>query len=140
MTQVRPSAVLSGRYRRALDIAAVIVVAGWQVAGAGSLMVGDRAAYGSYPFQVGAWLVLAAVIAAGSVRLLRGWSGRSWAWALAGLALATSVIAAAATAEDRLGLGRGRLGRGASAAPPAPGRAFLLLVAGGAGHVRDPGS
>lgn len=102
MTQVRPSAVLSGRYQRALDIAAVIVVAGWQVAGAGSLMVGDRAAYGSYPFQVGAWLVLAAVIAAGSVRLLRGWSGRSWAWALAGLALATSVVAAAACPPGQL--------------------------------------
>lgn len=96
MTQVHPLTVLSGWYRRVLDIAAVIIVAGWQVAGAGSLMLGDRASYGSFAIQVGAWLVLTAVIAAGSVRLFRGWSGRPWTWALAGLALVTGVIAAAA--------------------------------------------
>lgn len=102
MTQLRPLTVLSSRYRRALDIAAVVIVAGWQVAGAGSLMVGDRAAYGSFAIQVGAWLVLAAVIAAASVRLFRGSPGRSWTWALAGLALVTGAVAAAACPAGQL--------------------------------------
>jgi hypothetical protein len=105
MTPARPLTVLSDRYRRAMDISAVIVVAGWQVAGAGSQMLADRAAYGSYATQVGAWLVLAAVIVAASMRLLRGRTGRpgrSWAWALAGLALVTSAIAAAACPSGQM--------------------------------------
>jgi hypothetical protein len=93
---VQPAAVLSARYRRALDIAVVIVVAGWQVAGAGSQLAADRADYRSVTFQAAVWLVLTAVIAAGSVRLLRGESGWRGAWALAAVALAAGTAAAAA--------------------------------------------
>lgn len=96
MTSARPAAVLATRYGRAIDIAAVIVVAGWHAAGAGSLLETDRRDYGSDSFQVAAWLVLALVITVGSVRLLRGLRGRSSAWVLAVVALATGAAAAAA--------------------------------------------
>jgi hypothetical protein len=92
----QPAAVLSARYRRALNIAVVIVVAGWQVAGAGSQLAADRADYHSFSVQVAIWLVLTAVIAAGSVRLLRGGSGWRGAWALAAVALVAGTAAAAA--------------------------------------------
>lgn len=96
MTAIRPVTVLSDKYSRALDIAVVIIAAGWQVAGAGLQLAGDRAEYGSDAFQVAAWLVLTAVIAAGSVRLLCGYTDRSWAWLLAALAMVTGTAAAAA--------------------------------------------
>ena len=102
VTAVRPLAVLSARYRRALNIAVVIVVAGWQVAGAGSELVADRADYRSVTVQVAIWLVLAAVIVAGSVRLLRGMSGWPGAWALAMLALLAGTAAAAACPADQM--------------------------------------
>jgi len=35
MSSVQPSAILATRYSRALDIAVVVVVAGWDLAGAG---------------------------------------------------------------------------------------------------------
>lgn len=91
---VQPAAVLLARYGRAFDIAIVVVVAGWQVAGAGSQLLPDRALYGSFAFQCAAWLVIAAAIAAGSVRLLRGRTGPPWGWALAGVALAASTAVA----------------------------------------------
>jgi hypothetical protein len=102
VTALRPLAVLSARYRRALNIAVVIVVAGWQVAGAGSQLAADRAEYRPATVQVGMWLVLAAVIAAGSVRLLRGMSGWSGAWALAMVALVAGTAAAAACPAAQL--------------------------------------
>jgi len=92
----QPSVVLSTRYGRAFDIAVVIVVVGWHVAGAGGLLLSDRASYGSDAFQVAAWMLLALVIAAGSVRLLTGLPGRPEGWALAGVALVTATAAAAA--------------------------------------------
>jgi hypothetical protein len=91
---VQPMAVLAARYGRAFDIAVVVIVAGWQVAGAGSQLVPDRALFGSFAFQCAAWLALTAAIAAGSVRLLRGLTGPRWTWALAGVALAVSTAAA----------------------------------------------
>jgi hypothetical protein len=102
MTAVHPSAVASDRYRRAFDTAVVVVVAGWQVAGAGSQLASDRADYGSDAFQIAAWLVLAAAITAGCVRLLRGRSGRSWAWTLAAVAIMTSTAVAAACPTDQM--------------------------------------
>ena len=90
------AAVLSARYRRALNIAVVIVVAGWQLAGAGSQLAADRAEYRPVTVQVAMWLVLTAVIVAGSVRLLRGGSGWRSGWALAAVALAAGPVAAAA--------------------------------------------
>jgi hypothetical protein len=96
MTAVRSAAVLSDRYSHALDIAVVVIAVGWQVAGAGSQLAADRADYGSDAFQVAAWLVLTAVIAAGSVRLLRGHTDRSGAWMLAAVAVVTGAAATAA--------------------------------------------
>jgi hypothetical protein len=92
----QPTAVLAARYGRAFDIAVVVVVAGWQAAGAGSQLVSDRALYGSFGFQCAAWLAMSGAIAAGSARLLRGLAGARWAWALAGVALAVSTAAALA--------------------------------------------
>jgi len=90
-----PSAVLAARYARSFDIAVVIVVAGWHVAGAGSELLPDRALYPSFPVQAALWLVIAAAIAAGAARVLRGQAGPAGAWVLAAIALAVTLAAAA---------------------------------------------
>ena len=43
----RPSAVLAARYARALDIAVVVAAAGWQLAGAGPLLLAHLGSYSS---------------------------------------------------------------------------------------------
>ena len=91
----RPSAVLAARYARALDIAVVIAVAGWHLAGAGPLLVAHLGSYASDQFQITAWCAIALIIAVGSVLLLRGYRGRGTGWALAGAALVLSTVAAA---------------------------------------------
>ena len=92
----RPSAVLAARYARALDIAVVVAAAGWQLAGAGPLLLAHLGSYSSAQFQVAAWCAIALIIAAGSVLLLRGSSRRGTGWALAAAALLISTAAAAA--------------------------------------------
>ena len=92
----RPSAVLAARYARALDIAVVVAAAGWQLAGAGPLLLAHLGSYSSGRFQVAAWCAIALIIAAGSVLLLRGSSRRETGWALAAAALVISTAAAAA--------------------------------------------
>jgi len=92
----RPAAVLAARYARALDIAVVVAAAGWQLAGAGPLLLAHLGSYSSDPFQVAAWCAISLIIAAGSVLLLRGSSRRGTGWALAGAALVISTAAAAA--------------------------------------------
>ncbi len=92
----RPSAVLAARYARALDIAVVVAAAGWQLAGAGPLLLAHLGSYPSGQFQVAAWCAMALIIAAGSVLLLRGSSRRGTGWALAGAALVISTASAAA--------------------------------------------
>ena len=92
----RPAAVLAARYARALDIAVVVAAAGWQLAGAGPLLVAHLGSYSSAQFQVAAWCAISLIIAAGSVLLLRGSSRRGTGWALAGAALVVSTAAAAA--------------------------------------------
>ena len=92
----RPSAVLAARYARALDIAVVVAAAGWQLAGAGPLLLAHLGSYSSDSFQVAAWCAIALIIAAGSVLLLRGSSRRGTGWALAAAALVISTAAAAA--------------------------------------------
>ena len=92
----RPSAVLAARYARALDIAVVVAAAGWQLAGAGPLLLAHLGSYSSDWFQVAAWCAIALIIAAGSVLLLRGSSRRGTGWALAAAALVISTAAAAA--------------------------------------------
>ena len=92
----RPSAVLAARYARALDIAVVVAAAGWQLAGAGPLLLAHLGSYSSDRFQVAAWCAIALIIAAGSVLLLRGSSRRGTGWALAAAALVISTAAAAA--------------------------------------------
>jgi hypothetical protein len=92
----RPSAVLAARYARALDIAVVVAAAGWQLAGAGPLLLAHLGSYSSDQFQVAAWCAIALIIAAGSVLLLRGSSRRETGWALAAAALVISTAAAAA--------------------------------------------
>ena len=76
----RPSAVLAARYARALDIAAVVAVAGWHLAGAGPLLVAHLGSYASDQFQIMAWCAIALIIAVGSVLLLRGYRGRGTGW------------------------------------------------------------
>ena len=92
----RPSAVLAARYARALDIAVVVAAAGWQLAGAGPLLLAHLGRYPSAQFQVAAWCAIGLIIAAGSVLLLRGSSRRGTSWALAAAALVISTAAAAA--------------------------------------------
>jgi hypothetical protein len=89
------AAVLSARYGRAFSIAAVVVVATWHVAGAGSELAASRARYGSLPAQCAGWLVLALVIVVASERLLRGRPGPVLAWGLVAVTLAVSTAAAA---------------------------------------------
>ena len=72
----RPAAVLAARYARALDIAVVVAAAGWQLAGAGPLLLAHLGSYPSAQFQVAAWCAIGLIIAAGSVLLLRGSSRR----------------------------------------------------------------
>ena len=92
----RPSAVLAARYARALDIAVVVAAAGWQLAGAGPLLLAHLGSYPSDAFQFAAWCAISLIIAAGSVLLLRGSSRRETGWALAAAALVISTAAAAA--------------------------------------------
>jgi hypothetical protein len=91
----QPSAVLSARYGQSFDIAVIVVVAGWHIAGAGSELLPFRALYRSFPVQFALWLVIALAITAGAIRLLRGWSGPAWTCALAAIALAVTVAGAA---------------------------------------------
>lgn len=93
---LRPSAVLAARYTRAFTIAVIIVAVAWHVAGAGSQLAASLRDYRSAAVEVAAWVVMALVIAAGAVRLLRGASDRGWAWALCGVALVAGTIATAA--------------------------------------------
>ncbi len=102
VTARQPSAVLAAWYARALDVAAVIVVVGWHIGGAGSLLVAHLGDYGSDLFQAIAWSVLALEIAAGAIRLLRGSAGRGPAWALAVGALAISTAVAATCPPGRM--------------------------------------
>ena len=95
MSSVQPSAILATRYSRALDIAVVVVVAGWDLAGAGGELLANLAGYRSVAVQVAAWLVLAAVVTAGSVLLLRGRGGRRSSWTMAALAVVISTVVAA---------------------------------------------
>ena len=90
----RPSAVLAARYARALDIAVVVAAAGWQLAGAGPLLLAHLGSYSSAQFQVAAWCAISLIIAAGSVLLLRGFSRRATGWALAAAAGVISTAAA----------------------------------------------
>ncbi len=102
MTAMQPSAMLSGRYQRALTIAVVFLVAGWHVAGAGGQLLHDRPAYGSFAFQGVMWLVMALAITAGSVLVLRAPPGWRPAWAVAVIALAASTAAAAASPAGQM--------------------------------------
>jgi hypothetical protein len=109
-----PHALLSERYRRAFDVAVVVVVAGWQVGGAGTQLLADRTEYRSDALQLAAWMAFDLLITAGSVLLLRkdrnglsfrrrrGTSrrdqripARSWAWSLAAAAAVTAGVVAA---------------------------------------------
>ncbi|HEV2377861.1 MAG TPA: hypothetical protein VGS19_37570 [Streptosporangiaceae bacterium] len=99
---VRPSAVLAARYTWAFSVAVVIVVVAWHVAGAGSQLAGSLRDYSSAGVQVAAWAVMALVIAAGAVRLLRGAAGPGWAWGLCVVVLVAGAIATAACPPDRM--------------------------------------
>jgi len=108
MTAVQPTALMSGRYQRAFTIAVVFLVAGWHLAGAGGQLLHNRAAYGSFAFQCGMWLVMALAITAGSVLVLRGAPGWCPAWTVAVIALIASIAAAAASpAGQMLAVGGG---------------------------------
>jgi hypothetical protein len=93
-TTAQPSAVLSARYGQSFDIAVIVVVAGWHIAGAGSELLPYRGLYRSFPAQFAFWAIIALAIAAGAVRLIRGQSGRAGACALAATALAVTIAGA----------------------------------------------
>ena len=97
-----PSAVLSARYGQSFDIAVIVVVAGWHVAGAGSELLPYHALYRSFPVQFGLWVVIALAIAAGGARLIRGRSRPAWSYALAGVALAVTIAGAAGCPAGQL--------------------------------------
>jgi hypothetical protein len=99
---LRPSAVLAARYTRAFTIAVIMVAAAWHVAGAGSQLAASLRDYSSAGIEVAAWGVMALLLAAGAVRLLRGSSGPGWAWALCGVTLAAGTIATAACPPGRM--------------------------------------
>ena len=102
MTTMQPTALMSGRYQRALTIAVIFLVAGWHLGGAGGQLLRDRPAFSSFAFQGAMWLIMAAAIAAGSVLVLRGTPGLFPAWAVAVVALAASTAAAAATPAGQM--------------------------------------
>ena len=102
MTALQPSAILTARYARAFDAAVIVVVAGWHLAGAGSLLAAHLGDYRSDPFQIAGWLALAAAIAAGSVHLLRGSAEPGPAWMVAGAAFVISTAVAAACPPGRM--------------------------------------
>lgn len=64
--------LLAARYARRLDVAAVVLIVGWHVAGAGELLLAHRADYAMPGIQAAAWAVLLCVMAAAGVRLLAG--------------------------------------------------------------------
>ena len=84
--------LFNSRYVRGLEIAVVVIVAGWQVAGAAVLMVTHLSSYPSPGVEVTAWIAQAALIALGSVLLLRGRLNAR----LAGLVVAADLAAGVA--------------------------------------------
>ena len=102
MTAAQPAAILTARYARAFNVAVIVVVAGWHVAGAGSQLAAHLRDYSSGIVQIAAWVVLALAVAAGAVHLLRGSSGPGWAWGLCGVALVTSTIIAVTCPPGRM--------------------------------------
>jgi len=79
-----------------------VVVAGWDLAGADGELLANLADYRSAAVQVAAWLMLAAVVTAGSVLLLRGRGGRRSSWTMAALAVAISTVVAAGCPRDHM--------------------------------------
>lgn len=90
------AAVFSTGYIRGLEIATVIVVAAWQIAGAGLSLLSHFALYTSPGTEITAWAVQAAVIAAGAVLLLRGRLSGHLAWGLVTLDVTAGIAAVAA--------------------------------------------
>jgi hypothetical protein len=88
--------VFRDKYMHALEIAVVVVVAGWQVAGAGVLMVTHLARYTAPGVEVAAWVVQAGIIAVGAVLLLRKRLHARVAWALVALDVAAGIAAMSA--------------------------------------------
>ncbi len=64
--------VFRGKYLRGLEISTIVIVAGWQIAGAGVQLATSLSGYSAPGVEIVAWTVQAVIIAAGSVLLLRG--------------------------------------------------------------------
>jgi hypothetical protein len=88
--------VIAARYRHGFDLAAIWLVGVWHVGNDLLVMVTNAGTYRSMTVEVLAWLVLAAVSVAGSVRLLRQRADRAGAWQLAAIALVASAAGTAA--------------------------------------------
>jgi hypothetical protein len=102
MTDVQPKTVMSGRYQQAFTVAVVVLVVGWQLAGAGGQLLQYRPEYASFAFQAALWLVMSVAIAVGSVLALRGSLDGRVAWALAAVVLAASTASAAASPAGQM--------------------------------------
>jgi hypothetical protein len=92
--------VFTTRYSRGLEIATVIVVAGWQVAGAGLLLLSRFTLYPFPGIEVAAWSVQAGVIAVGAVLLLQRRLSGQVAWGLVAVDVAAGIAAVAACPPD----------------------------------------
>lgn len=92
--------VFNTRYIRGLEIATVIVVAGWQIAGAGLSLLSHYPLYRSPGIEVAGWIVQAGVIAVGAVLLLRGRLTGNLAWSLVAVDVAAGIAAVAACPRD----------------------------------------
>jgi hypothetical protein len=102
MSTVQPTAMMSGRYRRAYTMAVVVLVVVWHIAGGGGQLLHNRPSYSSFAFQCLMWLIMALAIAAGTVMVLRGSPRWRPAWAVALIALAASTAAAAASPAGQM--------------------------------------
>lgn len=92
--------VFNTRYIQGLEIATVIVVAGWQIAGAGLSLLSHFPLYTSSGTEVAAWTVQAGVIAVGALLLLQGRLRRHLAWGLVAVDVAAGIAAIAACPRD----------------------------------------
>jgi hypothetical protein len=92
--------LFSTRYLRGLEIATVIIVAGWQIAGAGLSLLSRLAVYASAAIEVSAWSVQGIVIAVGAVLLLRSRLSVHVAWGLVAAEVAAGIAAVAACPAD----------------------------------------
>jgi hypothetical protein len=102
MAELPPAVLLATRYARDLDRAAVVIVAGWHVLGAGPQLWSHVADYAHPLLQVAAWVQLAAVIVSGAAWPFARRKPAPYFWTLAAVALADHLLVCLTIPHDRL--------------------------------------